>query len=315
MNYIGIDIGGMSAKAGLVDSSGKILQKKVVKTFQKMQPDELENAIFRLILDLLKEAKIKSTEIDGIGIGFPGIVDGEKKLVVKCTNLNLKNVQFGENLKNRLNLNCEVKIENDANLATLGEAKFGTAQNSKNVVMLTLGTGVGSGIIANGQLILGNGSAGGEAGHMVIEMNGEECACGRRGCFEVYASAMALMKQAVKQAEKFPQSKLAVEIAKNGVNGKLVFDCAKCGDKSALEVVENYARYLGEGITNLVNIFAPEIVVLGGGVSAQGEFLLGKVRKFVEMHRIGKDCNPPVKIECATLGNDAGIVGVVGLFE
>ncbi|MDD4839638.1 MAG: ROK family protein [Clostridia bacterium] len=314
MNYIGIDIGGMSAKAGIVDENGNILFKRFVETNSEITSDEFEALMAKLVLGLIGDAKLTLADIVGVGLGFPGSIYGEKGIVRYCCNLNLKKVPFADELKKLLGEKIEVKIGNDANLATLAETKFGAAKGAKNTILFTLGTGVGSGFVSDGKLVTGNLSAGAEGGHTVLRIGGVKCGCGRRGCFEAYASATALLRQTKESAEKNPQSLLAQMIVESGLNGKTVFDAAKAGDKTANAVVKKYIKYVGEGVTNFVNIFFPEVVIIGGGVSNQGDYLIKPLQKFVSSHLYGKQYNPKVKVVRAALGNDAGIIGAAALF-
>lgn len=314
MHYIGIDVGGMSAKGGIVDSNGKILFKRSVKTDSKIPPVEFVALMATLVKELLQESKMTLDEISGIGLGFPGSIYSEKGIVRYTCNLNLRNVNFATDLKKLLGFKNEVKVGNDANLATLAETMFGAAKGAKNVIMFTLGTGVGSGFVSDGKLVTGNLSAGAEGGHTVIRVGGEKCGCGRRGCFEAYASATALLRMTKQAAEKNPESLLAKTIAEQGLDGKTVFNAAKAGDKTASSVIKKYIKYAGEGITNFVNIFFPEIVLIGGGISNQGEEIIEPLQKYVSKHLYGRQYNPKVKLIRAALGNDAGIIGAAALF-
>ena len=206
-----------------------------------------------------------------------------------------------------------VKIANDANVAALGETLFGCGKNYKTTVMLTLGTGVGGGIVIDGKLFEGNRSAGAELGHSVILAGGEACTCGRRGCLEAYASATALIRDTKKKMTETPDSKMWEIGSLDKVNGKVAFDY-KDNDRAAAEVVESYIRMLGVGITNIANVFRPEAVILGGGVCAEGDNLLLPLRKQLSSDIFAKEMGPSVEILIATLGNDAGILGAAALW-
>lgn len=208
-----------------------------------------------------------------------------------------------------------VKISNDANVAALGETKFGAGKAYSDTVFVTLGTGVGGGVIIENKLFEGYRSKGAELGHMVIVRGGEPCACGRRGCMEAYASATALIRDTKRAMEKDKTSAMwdFVGGSLDAVDGRTSFECAKKGDKAAMEVVENYVKYLGEGVCNFINIFRPQAVILGGGVCAQGEYLLKPLREFVEANTYGGDTVPETEITVATLGNDAGLIGAASL--
>ncbi|NLZ25253.1 MAG: ROK family protein [Clostridiales bacterium] len=312
--FIGIDIGGMSAKAGLVTLDGKILSKLTAKTDASMDEAVFLPLIKNLVLDLIKQAGVSLSDIGGIGMGFPGSIDDEAGVIRYCCNLNLRNAPFAVNLKKALGFDGEVKLSNDANIAALAEAKFGAAKGMKDVVLITIGTGIGTGIISGGKMITGNRSAGAEGGHMTIVAGGELCGCGRRGCFESYASTTALLKMAKEAAETNKESMLYNEVKAGTLTGKTFFECLDKGDAIAKEVMERYITYLGEGVVNYANIFYPEAIILGGGVSAQGDKLTVPVQKYLNEHVYGKEYNPPIKVVAATLGNDAGIIGGAALF-
>jgi glucokinase len=313
MFYIGIDVGGMSAKGGIVGGDGEILFKRSVETNSEIAGPEFIALMAKLVGDLLSDANLKISDIAGVGLGFPGSIYSDKGIVRYCCNLNLRNVKFAKGLSAALS-GIEVKIGNDANLATLAETKFGAAKGAKNAIMFTLGTGVGTGFISDGNLVVGNLSAGAEGGHTVIKVGGEKCTCGRRGCFEAYASATGLLRQTKAAADKNPTSILAQMIKENGLDGKTVFNAAHAGCSSAAAVIKKYLRYVGEGITNFVNIFFPEVVIVGGGISNQGEEIIVPLQKFLSKNLYGRKYNPKVRLVRATLGNDAGIIGAAALF-
>ena len=248
-----------------------------------------------------------------MGIGAPGVVDGEKGIVLTSGNLGWENKPLAEDLSAKLGI--PAVLTNDANAAAYGEYACGADSEYKSVVLITLGTGVGSGIVLNGKLYEGCAGAGAELGHEVIRVGGEKCACGRRGCFEAYASATALIKQTRRAMEKDRQSMLwrlcGGDI--NNVNGKTVFDAAAMGDKRAKRVVNNYLYYLSEGLANIANAFRPEAVLIGGGISAQGENLTKPLQKRVDKLMLGHGAYAPVKIKTASLGNDAGLMGAAML--
>lgn len=313
MKYIGIDVGGMSAKAGIVDKNGNILLKRSAQTNSQITDEEFGVLISKLILQLLADASLELKDIQGIGIGFPGSIYGDKGIIRYCANLDLKKVPFAVNLQKLLGSKIEIKLGNDANLATLAETKFGAAKGANNAIMFTLGTGVGTGFITDGKMVEGNLSAGAEGGHIVIRVGGVKCGCGRKGCLEAYASTSALLRQTKEAAEKNPQSLLNKMIEESGLDGKTVFAAARQEDKTAMAVVKKYIKYLGEGVTNFVNIFFPEVVVIGGGISNEGDFLIKPLQRYVSSHLYGKQYNPKVKVVKAALGNDAGIIGAASI--
>lgn len=249
----------------------------------------------------------------GLGIGAPGVVDGEKGVVRSSGNLGWENKPLAEDLSAMLGI--PVTLANDANAAAYGEYVCGAGKQYNSVVLITLGTGVGSGIVLNGKLYEGNEGAGAELGHEVIRFGGEKCACGRRGCFEAYASATALIKQTKRAMEKDRQSTLWRLCGGDieSVNGKTAFDGAQQGDKTAKQVVSNYLRYRAKGIANIANTFRPKAILIGGGISAQGEKLTIPLQKRVEKLMLGHGRYAPVKVLAATLGNDAGLVGAAML--
>lgn len=308
--YIGIDFGGMYIKYGLVSKIGKIIDKEKIST--PTGCDYVRTVdIIKSVVQLLSVGH--NMPISGIGIGAPGVVDGEKGIVRLSGNLGWENKPLAEDLSAKLGI--PVTLANDANAAAFGEYVCGAGSDYKSVVLITLGTGVGSGIVLNGKLYEGNEGAGAELGHEVIRMDGEKCACGRRGCFEAYASATALIKQTKRAMGKDKESTLwrlcGGDIGL--VNGKTAFDGAKGGDKTAKRVVSNYLRYLSEGLANIANTFRPEAILIGGGISAQGDTLTKPLQKRVNKLMLGHGRYASVKILAATLGNDAGLVGAAML--
>ncbi len=311
MYSIGVDIGGMSVKVGLVDEKGNILCKSVEKT--ALTPEQVIENLIKQIETLLKEADLSLKEIKGIGIGCPGAINGTTGVVDLLVNLNWNNVPLVNLLKNKLD--TTIRISNDANVAVLAEALYGSAKDYNSLVMFTLGTGVGSGIVIDKKLYEGNCSKGAEIGHTTLVLGGKDCPCGRKGCVEQYVSATALISQ-TKDAMLLDKNSLMWEYVDNkidNVNGKTAFECAKRGDKTALKVVDTYVCYLAESMINVFNTFRPEAFIIGGGISAQGDYLLNKVVEYCEKFDYGYKCAPKTKILIASLGNDAGIIGASAL--
>ena len=308
--YIGIDLGGTFVKYGLVGEVGEIIEKGKIPTPAGCGYAETIEAIASAVRGL---AAKPGASVCGLGIGAPGVVDGEKGIVRLSGNLGWENKPLAKDLSAKLGI--PAVLTNDANAAAYGEYACGAGSDYKSVVLITLGTGVGSGIVLNGKLFEGNEGAGAELGHEVIRMDGEKCACGRRGSFEAYASATALIKQTMRAMEKDRQSMLwqlcGGDI--NNVNGKTVFDAAAMGDAAAKRVVNNYLRYLSEGLANIANAFRPEAILIGGGISAQGESLTKPLQRRVDKLMLGHGRYAPVKIKAASLGNDAGLVGAAML--
>lgn len=309
---IGVDIGGMSLKAGLVNKEGKILHKETIKTDVNKGDKYFLECLQTLIANLIKYAKNNYLEVNGIGLGIPGIVNNDLKTMEYAPNLKIENLSLKDALKD---FNLPFSLSNDANCAALAEQKFGAAKGYKNVILLTLGTGVGGGIVIDNKLFEGTSGQGAELGHMIIKLNGRKCGCGRKGCFEAYASASALLRLTKEEMKKNPHSLMweYTDFNLNNVNGLTSFECAKKGDISANNVVNKYVYYLGEGILNFCNIFRPEVVVLGGGVSNQKEFLTSKVKEYLEQNYYGFKKTRSVDVLIASLGNDAGIIGAASL--
>ena len=269
--------------------------------------------IARLSRDAVKKAGITMADVASVGIGCPGTCNVKTGMVEYANNLNFTNVPIVARMNELLGL--PVYIDNDANAAAFGEAKAGAAKGVENCVCVTLGTGVGGGIIIDGKIYQGCNYAGAELGHVVIEMNGEPCTCGRRGCWEAYSSATALVRQTKAAMEQHPDS-LMWKLAGGSldrVNGLTAFDGMRKGDAAATAVVNKYIEYLACGITNVVNTFQPDTVCIGGGISHEGETLLAPLRKIVEAERYSKFCERQTEICAATLGNDAGIIGAACL--
>lgn len=312
MKYsLGIDIGGTSIKCSFVSETGKMLSKF---SFMVNKAIRQEDVLEELIRSIESHWNIRNEDFLGIGVGCPGGVNPEKGTCDYATNLGWEDFPIAPLLSKRFEKPCF--IENDANTALFGEIYFGIGQNFKNVVFLTLGTGVGSGIYLDGHIFSGNEGKGAELGHAVIEHNGRLCACGRRGCLECYASASALTKDAAWAMAHHPESKMWDYCkSPDRMNGAIVFQAEKEGDETAKEVIRQYISYLGEGCLNFCNIFRPEAIILGGGVAKQGEYLRKKVQDYLDERSYGLlGVNPPkTKVLISSLGSDAGIYGAAAL--
>ena len=310
---LAIDIGGTSMKGALVDRQGHLSSRFVVPV---VPGEEQESALDRLIASA-KESLQSLSEGDrviGIGCGVPGGINTFTGVCDYASNLGWKNLPVARILSDKLSLPC--KIDNDANAAMLGEIQFGQEKAYRNAILLTLGTGIGGGIFVNGQLYVGNEGKGAEIGHMVIVAGGIPCPCGRKGCFETYASATALTREAKKAMEAHPESLMAEEVRKGvKIDAALPFECAKKGDEVAQQVVDQYIEYLGVGCLNLIDIFWPEVIVLSGGVSKQGENLRQPLERYLEKfgYGFGVDKAPKVDIKISRLGADIGIYGAAAL--
>ena len=302
--FAGIDLGGTFIKCGIFDETGKIINKDKVVTPQGYlcTVDKLSD----FVKELAARAQVNLT---GVGIGAPGVIESETGTVVVSHNLKWKDVPLAKDLSAKLGL--PVFLTNDANAAALGENFCGSGKEYSSMVLLTIGTGIGSGIVINGKLFEGYRSAGAELGHETIQFRGKKCACGRRGCFEVYASASALVKQTRQKMRKHSGSALwkICEGDLSKVDGRTVFEGMKQNDALAMNIFDTYIGYLAEGIANIINSFRPEAVVLGGGISAEGDTLIHPLKKRVNALILGRGEYAPVEIVAAALGNDAGLCG------
>lgn len=311
MKIIGVDIGGTSIKTGVVNEKGEIISKFVIKI---VKGEEQVYTINKLADQINKHISENNyNDIIGIGIGCPGAINSELGRCDYSPNLKWENLNICQIISEKCNLPC--KITNDANAAILGEVKFGIAKNYKNVVMLTLGTGVGGGLYLDDKLFEGNEGKGAELGHALFEYNGRLCGCGRKGCFEAYGSATALINDTKKMMEEHHDTKMwdFVEHDINKVDGRTAFETSKLGDEYAKKVVDQYTSFLAQGILSFVNVFRPQAIILGGGVCAQKDYLINPIKKILEKENYGLKNTPPVEILIAKLGNDAGILGAAAL--
>ncbi len=312
MYFIGVDIGGMSVKAGLVDEKGNILLKDTAVTRARASAEEIVADIAALVRKVAEAGGVGLSELGGIGVGSPGSVDDAAGVIRYSCNINFERTPIVALLGDALGVK-NVKVSNDANCAALGETMFGAGRGAKNSVTVTLGTGVGTGIVVDGRLLTGNRSAGAEGGHVIIKAGGEKCGCGKRGCFEAYASATALMSRTARAVERHPESLLAQVAKERGIDGKTAFIAAKQGDKTAKRVINDYIRYVGIGLVGFANVFYPEVFIIGGGISKEGDALILPLKEFVKKNAYGAEFNPPIDVVAATLGNDAGIIGAAAL--
>lgn len=314
MYSIGIDLGGTNIVASVVNDKYEIVSTSKTKTNSPRPAEEIFDDIEKVCREAVDSAGLTFDDIQAIGLGTPGTVNAEG-VIEFANNLAFNNVSAKQMLVDRLGKE-EIFIENDANCAALGEAYAGCGNGSNNFVAITLGTGVGSGIIIDGKIVSGVNNAGGECGHMVIVVDGEQCSCGRRGCWEAYASATALIRQTKKAMDEYPDSimhRLAEEEGK--VNGKTAFDAMRLGDIAGIEVVNNYIKYISCGLINLVNALQPEIICIGGGICNEGETLMKPLRRYVQAERYSIHSKIQTKIMKAQLGNDAGVIGAALLYK
>ena len=311
MFTIGIDLGGTNVKGALVDEQGGVQEEYSCPTRAERGESDIADSIAQVILTL--SSRVERHEISGVGVGCPGTVDDQNGIVRFAGNLPWKNYPLRQELMQRTGF-C-VHLGNDANTAALAEALVGCGKDAQSIVVVTLGTGVGAGVVLGGKLLTGYTGAASELGHMVIHEGGAKCTCGRRGCLEAYASATALIRQTKAAMLADPDSLLHQIVQQQGyVDGRTAFLAKECGDRTAGIVVEQYIEHLACGLTNIVNIFFPEIVALSGGVANQGETLLAPLRKRVREMSFGADyAAAHTRIECCTLGYRAGVIGAAML--
>lgn len=315
MYRIGVDLGGTNIVAGVVDEFYKIVAKAKRKTACPRPAGEILADIAACVNEAVKTAGITMDEVKSIGIGTPGSVNKRMGIIEYANNLGFDKVPARDILLKYFDK--PIYIENDANCAALGEAVAGAGGNVENFVAITLGTGVGSGIIVNGKIVNGCNDAAGEMGHSVIVVDGEPCTCGRKGCWEAYSSATALVRQ-TKAAMEENKASLMWEVVDGDiakVNGRTAFDAMRKGDTAAKQVVDTYIRYLAAGVTNVVNTFQPDVLCIGGGIGCEGEPLLAPVREYVAKERYSIHCGKQTQICSAVLGNDAGVIGAALLDE
>ncbi len=313
MYKIGVDLGGTNIAVGLVNEEYKILRKKSCPTGKERPCDAIVDDMAALCRAVCEEEGISLSDVDGVGIAAPGIADTKTGESVYSNNLPFLHYPLTKALGDRLGI-ANVKIANDANAAALGEAVAGAAKGTDNSVMITLGTGVGGGIIIDKKIYTGFNFAGAELGHIVIEVDGVPCTCGRRGCWEAYSSATALIRmtrEKLEECEKTGRPTLMANAQK--VNGRTACDAMRAGDEAAKEVYDRYIKYLAAGLTNIVNIFQPQIISLGGGISGEGQSLIDSLLPLIRKEQYGGGIVKETELRIATLGNDAGIVGAAAL--
>jgi glucokinase len=310
-HYIGVDIGGMSIKGIIIDGSGNELAQDRIATGCEDGGSAMCKNIIALIDKMMAAAAVEKSTVVGVGIGCPGLIDSKNGIVVFAGNLGLENFPLAKAVKDKIKL--PVKLTNDANAAALGEAKFGAGQKYSDSIMVTLGTGVGGGIVIDGKLFEGGSSAGTEIGHMVIETGGYPCTCGRKGCFECYASATALMRKTKEAMEADTSSEMWKTYTPQTVTGRTPFLYAET-DITARQVVDWYVKHLACGVANLANIFRPQVIMLGGGVSEQGDKLTIPVQKQLDKELFAGTEYAPVKVVKASLGSKAGAFGAAALW-
>ena len=310
--FIGIDLGGTNIKAGVVNENYEIITKATCKTNLPRPAEDICADMAKVSLEAVEKAGLTVDDIECIGIGTPGIANSAEGIIEYSNNLGFDNVPVVELM--RKHIDKPVYVENDANAAAYGEFVAGAAKGANNAVAITLGTGVGGGIIINGKIYSGSNFAGAEIGHMVIEVDGPQCTCGRKGCFEVFSSATGLIRM-TKEAMETDKQSLMWEMSKEDdhISARLAFNAMRAGDKSATEVVNKYIKYLAAGITNTINIFQPDILCIGGGVCNEGDPLLVPMKELVAKEVYTRASKKNTQIVIASLGNDAGIIGAAFL--
>lgn len=304
--YVGIDLGGTNIAAGVVDENGKILAQGSVPTKAIRPNEEYAEDMVMLAKKVIADAGLNISDIKAIGVGAPGSIDSKNGKVYDSENLGMDDFAMAEYIEKGTGL--PVYLENDANAAAYGEYAI-NGNGAESFIFVTLGTGVGGGIVIDGKIIRGFNGTGAELGHTSIKFDGEQCNCGRVGCWETYASVTALIRQTKKAMEENPDSLMHELAKKEGkVSGRTSFDAAKQGDAAGEMVVDNYAKYVAIGVANMINIFQPNKLVIGGGISKEGDYLLNRIKEYADHYDYNRS-QEKAKIEMATLYNDAGIIG------
>ncbi len=310
MYRIGIDLGGTNIAVGVVDDNYQIVGRAKCKTALPRPAEEIVADMVKTAFEAVKNAGLTMDDIKTVGVGCPGTCNGDTGIVEYSNNLKFDNLPLTEMMEK--GLGKPVFVDNDANVAALGEAVAGAAKGVQTCVCITLGTGVGSGIIVDGKIYSGSNFAGAEIGHTVIAVGGEPCNCGRDGCWEAYASATALIRQTTRAIEANPDSLMA-KMAGGNVSGRTAFDAMRAGCPVGKQVVDTYIRYIASGLVNVINIFQPEVLCIGGGICNEGETLMAPLRALIEAERYSKYSVKQTRLCVASLGNDAGIIGAAAL--
>lgn len=308
--YIGIDLGGTNIAAGVVDSDYKILAKASTPTKRPRSCREICADMAAVSLKAVAEAGLTIDDIESVGVGAPGQINSADGIIEYSNNLDFYNEPVADYI--REHINKPVFVENDANAAAYGEFVAGSAKGTHNAVCITLGTGVGGGIIINDKIYSGFNYAGAEIGHMVIDVNGPKCSCGRNGCLEVFSSATGLIRMTKEALDANSDSKMH-EMMGDHVSGRLAFNAMRAGDEAAKGVVDKYIRHLAAGIANTINIFQPEILCIGGGVCNEGDALMIPLREAIKEEVYSKRSEKNTEVVRASLGNDAGLIGAAFL--
>ena len=319
MFTVGIDLGGTNIAIGLCDEKFNIVDKDSTPTLARRAAELIVDDMAALTEKIIRRNGLSPNEIAGVGIATPGSVDDATGTVLYSNNIPFSNLPLARLFKERLAVK-RVTLLNDADAAALGETIAGAARGAKCAVMITLGTGIGGGIVMDGKVHTGTNNAAGELGHTVISMGGRQCTCGRRGCFEAYASATALSAITEEKMQELRylgiDSELFRKVNKQGrATARTAFDAMRAGDKYGKQVVDEYITYLAEGVTNMINIFQPDVLIIGGGICNERENLTRPLTSLVELWQYTRHNKIKTKIVTAELGNDAGIVGAAGAVE
>lgn len=315
MYRIGIDLGGTNIAAGLVDENYEIVLKKSTPTGAQRSSADIVDDMAALCKQLCAEKGITVDEIANIGVATPGIANCETGSVEYSCNLPFRRFPLAKEISKRLGISADkVTLANDANAAAWGEAVAGAAKGTSNSIMVTLGTGVGGGIIIDNKIYTGFNYAGAEIGHIVIEIGGARCGCGRRGCWEAYSSATGLIRMTKEKIEEYEAEEKFTSMSRvERISGRTACEAMRAGDIAGKEVYDKYVKYLAAGLTNMINIFQPEVISLGGGVSNEGQSLIDALLPLVRKEQYGGDVVQLTEIRIAKLGNDAGIIGAAAL--
>lgn len=311
---IGIDIGGTNIGAGLVDENLNIVYSSETPTNKEKGYDFIEDKIISIIEELISKGKSMNKDIDSIGIGIPSITDLRGDNIIYSANLNWKNVPLGKNLRKRFNM--KINIENDATVAGIAENRLGASKGYKDSVFITIGTGIGGGIIINNKIHLGSHGVGSEIGHTIVGENFYDCNCGNNGCLETFSSSTAMKNFIIKELKAGNRDTILLDkISKlEDIDAKLIFQSGIMGDKLANEAIDRMVKYLTIGISNIINTLDPEIIVIGGGVAKAGDYLLNKINALLPRYILFKELDYG-KVKLTELGNNAGIIGAALLNE
>lgn len=309
MYYLGIDVGGTNLSVGVVDESYKIIGRGSRRSHVPRPIEDFCDDIAAAALDAISAAGLTLSDFENCGIGCPGVINSKAGIVEYSNNLHYSNIPLSDMISQRLS-SLKTYIDNDANAAALGEVLAGAAKGASSALVITIGTGIGAGIIVDNKIYSGCNGVAGEVGHTLLIKNGNLCTCGRRGCFETYASAIALKRQTAQAMRENPDSLMWTLVdAPEKVSGRTPFEAMRMGDVAATAVVEQYFDYLADGITDIINILQPEVVCLGGGISKEGDNLLIPLEKLIAQRRFCRGNVPQPRLVCAQLANDAGIIG------